>query len=158
MHLFHIPQSTVENRHLHISVQNGLLWKMGQVHFEICETGLFALVVTSADMITYTNSNSANRVRHHINTKKAWWRHQMEIFSALLALCEGNPPVDSPSKGQWRGAIVFSLICTWTNDWPNNGDAGDLRRHRAHYDITVMKMHSTRNQNIKCWKSFRKAL
>ena len=33
---------------------------------------------------------------------------------------------------------MFSLICAWTNDWANNRDAGDLRRHRAHYDVTVM--------------------
>ena len=42
----------------------------------------------------------------------AWWRHQMEPFSALLALCAGNSPVpvNSPHKGQWRGALMFSLI------------------------------------------------
>ena len=44
----------------------------------------------------------------------------------------------SPYKGQWRGALMFSLICTLTNSWVNNRDAGDLRRHRAHYDVTVM--------------------
>ena len=33
---------------------------------------------------------------------------------------------------------MISLICAWTNDWANNRDAGDLRRHRALYDITVM--------------------
>ena len=32
----------------------------------------------------------------------------------------------------------FSLICAWRNDWINNQDAGDLRRHRAHYNVTVM--------------------
>ena len=37
-----------------------------------------------------------------------WWRHQMETFSALLALCVGNSP---RHKGQWRGALMFSLIC-----------------------------------------------
>ena len=42
------------------------------------------------------------------------------------------------TKGQWRGALIFSLICAWTNEWVNNRDAGDLRRHRAHYDVTVM--------------------
>ena len=47
-------------------------------------------------------------------------------------------PVNSPHKGQWRGALMFSLICAWINYWVNNGDAGDLRRHRAHYDVTVM--------------------
>ena len=67
----------------------------------------------------------------------SWWR-QMETFSALLALCEGNSPVNSPHKGQWRGALMFSKICAWMNGWVNNGKTGDLRRHRAHYDVTVM--------------------
>ena len=68
------------------------------------------------------------------------WRHQMEIFSTLLALCVGShqSPVNSPHKGQWRRALMFSLICTWTNGWANNRNAGDLRRHRVHYDVTVM--------------------
>ena len=45
---------------------------------------------------------------------------------------------NSPHKGQWRGALVFSLICARTNGWVNNGDAGDLRRHRAHHDVILM--------------------
>ena len=44
----------------------------------------------------------------------------------------------SPHKGHWRGALMFSLICVWINGWVNNGEAGDLRRYRAHYDVTVM--------------------
>ena len=69
-----------------------------------------------------------------------WWRHQMETFSALLALCAGNSPVpvNSPHKGQWRGALMFSLICPRINDWINNREAGDLRRYRGHYDVIVM--------------------
>ena len=46
--------------------------------------------------------------------------------------------MNSPHKGQWRGALMFSLICVGTNGWVNNRDAGDLRRHCAHYDVTVM--------------------
>ena len=46
--------------------------------------------------------------------------------------------VNSPHKGEWRGALIFSLICVWRNGWVNNGEAGDLRRHFAHYDITVI--------------------
>ena len=65
---------------------------------------------------------------------RSWWRHQMETFSALLALCAGN----SPHEGKWHGALMFSLICTLINRWVNNREAGDLRRHRAHYDVTVM--------------------
>ena len=47
-------------------------------------------------------------------------------------------PVNSTHKGQWRGALMFSLICVWINDRVNNGEAGDLRRYRIHYDVTVM--------------------
>ena len=47
-------------------------------------------------------------------------------------------PVNSPHKGQWRGALMFSLICAWINDWVNNGEAGDLRRHRTHYDVIAL--------------------
>ena len=47
-------------------------------------------------------------------------------------------PGKSPHKGQWGGALMFYLVCSWMNGWVNNRDAGDLRRHRAHYDVTVM--------------------
>ena len=75
-----------------------------------------------------------------VRASKTWWRHQMETFSALLALCAGNSPspVNSPHKGQWRGNLIFSLICAWINCWENNREAGDLRRRCAHYDVTVM--------------------
>ena len=46
--------------------------------------------------------------------------------------------VNYPHKGQWHGALMFSFICTWINDWVNNREAGDLRRHGIHYDVTVM--------------------
>ena len=75
-----------------------------------------------------------------------WWRHQMETFFALLALCEGNPPATGGFRHierKWRGALMFSLICTWTNSWTNNRDAGDLRRRRAHHDVTVMRTEMT---------------
>ena len=67
----------------------------------------------------------------------------------VTGLCAGNSPgpVNSPHKGQWRGALMFSLICgefmfslicVWINDWVNNCDTGDLRRHRGHCDVIVM--------------------
>ena len=82
------------------------------------------------------------RQLYHYSSYWTWWRHQMETFSALLAICAGNSPVpvNSPHKGQWRGALLFSLICTRISGWVNNGEAGDLRRHRAHYDVTVMNL------------------
>ena len=39
----------------------------------------------------------------------SWWRHEMETFSALLAICAGNSPVSGEfpaHKGQWRGALM----------------------------------------------------
>ena len=61
------------------------------------------------------------------------WKH----FPCYWPFVRGihRSPVNSPHKGQWRGALMFSLI--WTNGWVNNQDAGDLRRHRTNYDVTV---------------------
>ena len=72
----------------------------------------------------------------------AWW-HQMETFSALLALCVWNlpVPVNSPNKGQWRGALMFSFISAWIHGWVSNREAGDLRHRRAHYDAIAMPMN-----------------
>ena len=71
----------------------------------------------------------------------AWWRHQMETFFALLALCAGNSPVtvNSPHKGQWRGALMFSLIYAWINGWVNTREAGDLTSHGTHYNVIAMR-------------------
>ena len=46
----------------------------------------------------------------------------------------------------WRragGALIFSLICTWTNGWVNYRDASDLIRHNAHYGVTVITMRNS---------------
>ena len=37
MHLFRIPQGSIQNRNVHISVLNGALWDMEQVQYGICE-------------------------------------------------------------------------------------------------------------------------
>ena len=47
--------------------------------------------------------------------------------------------VNSPHKGQWRGALTFNLICARINSWANNGDAGDSKRHRTHCEVIVMQ-------------------
>ena len=49
-------------------------------------------------------------------------------------------PLNFHHKGQRRGALLLSLIGAWINGWVNNRDAGDLRRHRAHYNVTVMNI------------------
>ena len=59
------------------------------------------------------------------------------IFRVTGHLCGEftDPPANSPHKGQWRGAFMFSLICVCINGWVNNYEAGDMRRYRAHYII-----------------------
>ena len=64
------------------------------------------------------------------------WKHFPRYWPFVRRI--QRSPVNSPHKGQWRGALTFSLICAWTNGWANNRDAGCLGR-RAHCDVTVMK-------------------
>ena len=68
------------------------------------------------------------------------WRHKWTHFPRYWPFVWENHrwPLNFPHKGQWRGALLFSLICARINAWVNNREAGDLRRHRAHYDVTVM--------------------
>ena len=66
------------------------------------------------------------------------WKHFPRYWPFLRGIHRSL--VNSPHKGQWRGALVFSLICAWINDWVKNGEAGDMRRHRAHYGVTVMSL------------------
>ena len=64
----------------------------------------------------------------------------METFSRYWPFVRGihRSPVNSPHKGQWQGALMFTLICARINGWLNNREAGDLRRHRGHYYVNVM--------------------
>ena len=75
-----------------------------------------------------------DNLEHHDDVIK------METFSALLAIVRGidRSPVNSPHKGQWRVALMFTLISARINGWVNNREAGDLRRYRTHYDVIVM--------------------
>ena len=79
----------------------------------------------------------------------------MEAFSALLALCAGfqRSLVNSHHKGQWRGTLMSSLICAWTNGWVNNRDACDLRRRRARYSVIVVNnyAHSSKKSIRYAW-------
>ena len=61
------------------------------------------------------------------------------IFRVTGPLCgEFTGPGEFPHKGQWRGALMSSLICIWINGWVNKREAADLRRDRGHCDVNVM--------------------
>ena len=65
------------------------------------------------------------------------WKHFPPYWPCVRGI--HRLPVNSPHKGQWRGALMIPLIGAWITGWVNNHEGGDLRRHRAHYDVIVMK-------------------
>ena len=87
----------------------------------------------SFEMIT--DALYGDHVRHRTHDDVIKWKHFPRYWPFVRGI--QRSPVNSPHKGQWRGALMFSLICVWINGWVNNREAGDLRRHRAHYDVTV---------------------
>ena len=64
------------------------------------------------------------------------WKHFPRYWPFVWGIHQS--PVNSPHKSQWRGALMFSLICAWISGWVNNREAGDLRRYRTHYGVIVM--------------------
>ena len=64
------------------------------------------------------------------------WKHFPRYWPFVRGI--HRSPVISPNRDQWRGALMFSLICVWINGWVNNREAGDWRRYRAYYDVIVM--------------------
>ena len=75
-----------------------------------------------------------NESKYHDDVIK--WKHFPRYWPFVREI--HRSPVNSLHKGQWRGALMFSLICVRIHGWVNSREAGDLRRYRAHYDVTVM--------------------
>ena len=76
------------------------------------------------------------------------WEHFLRYWLFVGGIYRS--PVNSPHKDHSRGALMFSLICTWAYGKANNGDTGDLRRHRAYYDVTVMGNYTTGGSFATC--------
>ena len=105
--------------------------------------------------VIYVRKSAANFLRQSINQRRrflsaAWiytptiWQHHDDVikwkhFPRYWPFVRGihRSPVNSAHKGQWRGALMFSLICARINGTVNC-EVGDLRHHRAHYDVIVM--------------------
>ena len=88
------------------------------------------------------------------------WKHFPRYWPFVRGI--HRSPGNSPHKGQWRGALVFSLIGGWINGWVNNGEAGDFRRNGANYDVIVMKTNvwmlwfNFQQRYSMLWKSYHK--
>ena len=76
------------------------------------------------------------RLSNPIHDDVIKWKHFPRYWPFVRGIHQSL--VNSPHKGQWRGALTFSLICVWINGWVNKREAGDLRRYPAHFDVTVM--------------------
>ena len=94
----------------------------------------FTIYRYSGEMAGTGNQQRNESFDNHDDVIK--WKH----FPRYWPFVRGNnrSPVNSPHKDKWRRTLMFPLICTCVKGWANNREAGDLRRHRAHYDVTVM--------------------
>ena len=84
----------------------------------------FAIAITSSSMAWHFHDNAIK------------WKYIPRYWPFVWGI--HRSPVDSPHTGQWQRALKFPLISAWTTGWANNPDAGELKCHRAHYDVTVM--------------------
>ena len=120
--------------------------------------GAIASLITNLTVVYSTVYSNADRRKHQSSASLAFvrgipyvvilweicsphddvikWKHFPRYWLFVRGI--HRSPVNSPHKGQWRGALMFTLICARINGWVNNREAGHLRRYRAHYDVIVM--------------------
>ena len=126
--------------------QSRSLWRHSNDKFECCSMvasgrGNSRRPVISHHTVIWDLSARTRRHFNHDDVIK--WKHFPRNWPFVRGI--HRSPVNSPHKGQWHGALIFSLISTRINGWVNNGEAGDLRRHRAHYEVIVMTMMTNQN-------------
>ena len=76
---------------------------------------------------------------HRLHDDVIKWKHFQRYWTFVRGI--HWIPVNSPHKGQWCRALIFTLICTWINSWVKKCEAGDLKCHRAHYDVIAMDVN-----------------
>ena len=112
------------NKSSHINVCK-TVWKILPQHFS-------CIVYVSLICVTLIFFNEV----FYVHDDVIKWKHFPRNWPFVRGI--QGPRVNSPQKGQWRGALMFSLICVWIRGWVNTRKAGDLMRYRAHYDVIVM--------------------
>ena len=137
----------------------GPVIKLVSLPLKCCFIQYSVLIVTPLGLILM--SELSYQCRAYVNTELHWprplnqcimrgvkcmfhddvikWKHFPRYWSFVRGI--HRSPVNSLHKGQWRRALIFSLVCVWINAWVNNREAGDLRRHRTHYDVIVMSIY-----------------
>ena len=98
-------------------------------------------LVFAIGRISITSEIADWGLRHHMMLLSCHddvikWKHFPRYWPFVRGI--HLSPVNSPHKGKWRGAVMFTLICPRINGWVSNCEAGDLSRNRSHYDVIVM--------------------
>ena len=134
-----------------------LLTERSTVQILVCH--LFGVKPSSKLMLTYCwldrseqisvglDQNGAIFINKNVHEDVIKWIRFPRYWPFVRGI--HRSPVNSPHKGQWRGTLVFSLICARINCWVNNLEACDLRHHRAHYDVIVVYLMVS-SQHINC--------
>ena len=87
-------------------------------------------------MSTYDTNHGSHDKMSFLHDDVIKWKHFLCYWPFVQGIHQSL--MNSPHKGQWHGALMFSFICAWMNGWVNNRGTGDLRSHCAHYDVNVM--------------------
>ena len=132
MTFFFIQQPLWPNRCIQLRIQYKLCMYTRMCYVVLCR----ALAIWSTLPISSKWLHWQRGYHDHTHDDVIKWKHFPRYWPFVRGI--HRFPVNFPHKGQWRGALMFSLICTRISGWVNNRDAGDLRHHRAHYDVTIM--------------------
>ena len=89
-------------------------WLLPEIYVSSGCPCIFRVNIVSMDLSSYASKCHDDVIK---------WKH----FPRYWPFARGihRSPVNSPHKGQWRGALMFSLIWVWMNGWVNNREAGD---------------------------------
>ena len=123
------PEQTGEQ-----SIETPVIWDTIALWWRHCnETSTAALQISSLCPYRLMVISSKFKLEYVMTTSSNG------NISALLAICAGNSPVTCEFPAQRPVTRSFDVFfCAWINGWVKNREAGDLRCHRAHYDVTVM--------------------
>ena len=94
-------------------------------------------------------------------TKECWCSFSTRVAKTVLQIKYVHPKNEHEKHGLHDDVINWKHfprywpfvwgICAWINGWVNNGEAGDLRRHRAHYDVIVMENEMSGSVSSNDW-------
>ena len=123
---YYIPQNTAGERTQNIFMHQWTAWIFVRDHILAATREARIILSIKSSIVGYRYNSGPGRLR------------MMTSSNGDISRVTGYLCGELRHKVQWRGDFMFSLIFAWTKDQVNNGEVGDLRRHRAHYDFTIM--------------------